>query len=116
MADEDDPVFGSFEDFGDTPDAALTTGGLDLGGQLKLPDSLTDPLGQRDADPDYSQPVPEPVEHDPENLLQRAWDWLNEPPKEPAPLDPVEEQRIEDEKVSEDVLDQTTVDTPDIDF
>jgi hypothetical protein len=119
MAD-DDPVYGSFEDFGDEPASALTTGGLDLGGQLKLPDSLTDPTAQPDAKPDYTQPTPPEVEDEPDNLLERGYqwvkDWLDDGPQEPAPIDPIEQQRIEDDKTSGSVLDEHVVDTPEIDI
>ena len=119
MAD-DDPVYGSFEDFGDEPDSALTTGGLDLGGQLKLPDSLTDPTAQPDPEPDYYEPTPPEVEDGPDNLLERGYqwvkDWLDDGPQEPAPIDPIEQQRIEDDKTSGSVLDEHVVDTPEIDI
>ena len=112
----DDPVYGSFEEFGDTPAPGLTTGGLDLGGQLKLPDSLTDPLAQPPAEPDYYQPIPAAPEHEPENLLQRGYDMLDDQPAEPGYVDPVEQERIEQEWASEQTLDQTTISTPEIDI
>lgn len=40
------PEDGSFEVFGETSTPGMSNGGLDLGGELSLPTSLTDPLAQ----------------------------------------------------------------------
>lgn len=113
----DDPDDGSFERFGETPTRGLTNGGLDLGGELTLPPSLTDPLAQPEAEPDYYQPIPPPLEHEPDDLLQEGYDRLTHPDtNEPGYGDPIEQDRIEQEMTSQQTLDETVIPTPEIDW
>jgi hypothetical protein len=114
---DDNAEHGSFEDFGESPTSGMSDGGLAVGGELSLPASLTDPLAQPAAPPDYYQPIPPPVEHEPENLLQRGYEVLTDPPMtEPGPVDPVEQERIEQEMASQETIGETVIKTPEIDF
>ena len=108
---------GDFEDFGEDPTPGLGSGSIDLGGSLSMPDSLTDPLEQPPAEVDYYEPIPPPVEHEPENWLQEGYDTVTHPDTtEPGYVDPVEQERIEQEMASQQAIDETVIKTPELDY